>query len=64
MPVVTQEQHAIMLAVERIARSYKIPRSECLLLVKVGFEAGQIAGVNQYALSVTSQMNEGICLQS
>lgn len=64
MQVVTEEQHKIMLAVERIARSYKIPRSECLLLVKVGFEAGQINGLNAYALSVTSQMNEGTCLQS
>jgi hypothetical protein len=64
MPVVTQEQHNIMLGVERIARNYKLPRSECLVLVKLGFEAGMIAGVNQYALSVTSQMNEGVCPQS
>jgi hypothetical protein len=64
MPVVTQEQHAIMLAVERIARSYKIPRSECLVLVKVGFEAGQIGGLNSYAMQVTSQVNEGACPQS
>lgn len=64
MPVVTEEQHAIMLAVERCARNYKIPRSECLLLVKVGFEAGQISGLTAYSLAVTSQVNEGVCLQS
>lgn len=64
MPVVTQEQHAIMLAVERIARNYKIPRSECLLLVKVGFEAGQISGLNSYAMSVTAQVNGDVCPQS
>lgn len=62
MPVVTEEKHAIMLAVERIARNYKIPRSECLVLVKVGFDAGQIAGLNQYAIAVTSQV--GACPQS
>lgn len=62
MPVVSEAQHAIMLAVERIARNYKIPRSECLVLVKVGFEAGQIEGLNAYAMSVTSQV--GACPQS
>lgn len=65
MPVVTEEQYAIMREVERIARNYKIPRSECLALVKVGFEAGQINGLNAYALSVTSQANGGdTCLRS
>lgn len=64
MHVVTEEQHAIMLAVERVARNYKIPRSECLLLVKVGFEAGQISGLNAYAMSITSQVNGGVCPQS
>jgi hypothetical protein len=56
MPVVTEEQHKIMLEVERIARNYEIPRSECLALVKAGFEAGQIHGLNAYALEVTKQM--------
>ena len=64
MPVVTEEQHAIMLAVERIARNYKIPRSECLTLVKVGFEAGQIHGVNAYVQELTAQVNEVPCQQS
>lgn len=64
MPVVTEEQYAIMREVERVARNYKIPRSECLSLVKIGFEAGQIADLNQYAMTVTSQVNGDTCLQS
>lgn len=64
MPVVTEDQYAIMREVERVARNYKIPRSECLALVKVGFEAGQINGLNAYALTVTSQVNGGACPQS
>jgi len=65
MPVVTEDQYAIMLEVERVARNYKIPRSECLALVKVGFEAGQINSLNAYAMEVTSQVNGGnACLQS
>lgn len=63
MPVVTEEQHKIMLAVERIARNYSIPRSECLVLVKVGFEAGQISGLNAYSQAITSQMGSA-CQQS
>ena len=64
MPVVTEDQYAIMREVERVARNYKIPRSECLALVKVGFEAGQSNGLNAYALTVTSQVNGGACPQS
>lgn len=65
MPVVTEGQYKIMLEVERIARNYKIPRSECLALVKVGFEAGQIEGLNAYAIEATSQVNGGDhCLPS
>jgi hypothetical protein len=65
MPVVTEQQYSIMLEVERITRNYIFPRSECLALVKVGFEAGQIAGLNQYAITVTAQVNGGDrCLPS
>jgi len=64
MPVVTEDQYKIMLEVERVARNYKIPRSECLSLVKAGFEAGQIHGLSAYAMTVTSQVNGDKCLQS
>lgn len=63
MPVVTEEQHAIMLAVERIARNYKVPRSECLLLVKLGFEAGTNHGLTAYSVSLTNEVNEGAACQ-
>lgn len=64
MPVVTEDQHAIMLEVERIVKNYRLPRSECLALVKVGFEAGQANGLNMFAIQLTNEVNGTPCLQS
>jgi len=51
MQVVTEEKFKIAREVERIAQNYSVPRSELLLLVKLGFESGQKDGLTTLAMN-------------
>lgn len=64
MQIVSEERYRIASETERVAVQYSVPRTVLMDLGRLYFEAGQVDGINAYAVNLTSRINEDKCLQS